>query len=218
MKRKKKKKSRCTWLNYLCTLLLSSRNFLSVRSPVKPPYVKNQPVPAHLVPTQGVCVQCTSGSLVVEGGLCQLGSSPLCCSLTGRKLLNIFMPPFAFIWPGSHNSASQKCRGESSQAMFPNVSCGTGVFMPGWKSSWSTKELRSSQRLWISLGLHLKLSGLLNINECFLHTGHSSRHFMLTNAFGPQNRVGRTSSSAPFYRRGNWGTEGLSRGSVSHSF
>ena len=161
------------------------------QKPCETPYVKTQPVPAHLV--------CVSRALAAAGWWRVVSASwalasLLCCSLTGGKLLNIFMPPFAFIWPGSHNSASQKGYGESSQAMFPNVSCGAGAFMPGWKSSRSTKELRSSQRVWISVGLHLKLSGFLNINECFLHTGHSSQHFMLMNAFGPQNRVSRMSS------------------------
>ena len=63
------------WLDYLCTLLLSSRNLPSVRSPVTPPCVKDQP---HVVPTQGACGQCPRGSLVVQGGLWSGGLWHLC--------------------------------------------------------------------------------------------------------------------------------------------
>ena len=64
------------------------------QKPCETPYVKTQPVPAHLV--------CVSRALAAAGWWRVVSASwalasLLCCSLTGGKLLNIFMPPFAFI-------------------------------------------------------------------------------------------------------------------------
>lgn len=106
---------------------------------MKPLSVKNQPVPAHWCPRRVRVssalaaawwrkVVSVSWAHLHSGALWltwnYLTSSCLCLLLFDLGVITLLL----------------RSVGESSQAMFPNVSCGR-VFMPGWKSSRSTKEL-----------------------------------------------------------------------------
>ena len=193
------------------------------QKPCETPYVKTQPVPAHLVCVSRALAAAGCGGWSLPAGLWRLCSAALwleanystssclrlllfdlgVITLLLRRVMGKALKQCSQMWAvgRGHLCLDERVLGQQKN-WDPPRGC---EFQ--WDFTWSCLDS------WTSMSVFYILA-ILPSTLCWW------THLVLKTELAecPQNRVSRMSSSAPFYRRGNWGTEGWSRGSVSHSF